>query len=55
MIEKQTSENTKLLSIRLPVDLYGKIEHTADQSERTISQQIRFMLQKYLEITETIK
>lgn len=53
MNDKQTSENTKLTSIRLPLNVYSKIETLAAQNQRTISGQIRFMLDEYLRIKES--
>lgn len=52
MEEKQTQENTKHTNIRLNLDTYTKIEKLAKKDERTVSQQIRLMLNKYLEIKE---
>ena len=51
--EKQTKENTKQTSLRMPIEMYKKIEELADVNERTVADQIRFMLKKYLELLET--
>lgn len=50
MEEKQTRDNTRHINIRLPHETYEEIEMLANKSERTISQQIRFMLQKAIEM-----
>lgn len=50
MQEKQTQENTKHTNIKMPAELYEQIAEMAEKSERTISQQIRFMLQKAIEL-----
>ena len=47
---KQTIENTKHTNIRLPSDMYTEIEKMAEESQRTISGQIRFIIQEYLKI-----
>lgn len=52
MEEKQTRDNTKHTNLRLPMSLYNKIETLAKNSERTVSGQIRFMLQEYIKIKE---
>lgn len=51
MNTKQTSENTKHTNVRIDSDVYKKIEMLAAKNERTISNQIRYMLKRYLEIT----
>lgn len=53
MDEKQTPDNTKHTNIRLPIDLYDKVEIMAKGSQRTVSGQIRFMLQEYIRIKES--
>jgi len=50
---KQTSDNTKHTNIRLPIDIYTKIENLAHKNQRTISGQIRFMIDEYLRIKES--
>lgn len=53
MNDKQTSENTKLTSLRLPIGIHEKIEELARKNQRTVSGQIRFMLDEYLRIKES--
>ena len=50
--EKQTQENTKQTTLRIPMNIYEKIETLAVESERKVSDQIRFMLKRYIEIIE---
>ena len=50
MKEKQNSENTKLTTLRIPIETYSKIEKLAEKNERNMSQQIRYMLEKYLQM-----
>lgn len=50
MDSKQTNENTKHTNIRLPSDMYAEVEKMAEASQRTISGQIRFIIQEYLKI-----
>lgn len=52
MGEKMTKENTKQTSIRVPVELYKKIEEMAYNSQRKPAEQIRFMLMEYIKIKE---
>jgi len=52
MQNKQTQENTKHTNLRIPLETYEKIERLAKESERTISQQIRFIIEKYFQIIE---
>lgn len=52
MPEKQTQENTKQTSLRIPIDIYNKIVVLADDSGRKTAEQIRYMLKKYIEIIE---
>jgi hypothetical protein len=51
--EKQTKDNIKHMNIKVPVDLYEKMELMAMLSERTISGQVRYMLQEYIRIKES--
>lgn len=51
--EKQSKENTKQTSLRMPMEMYEKIEQLSDTNERTVADQIRYMLKKYLELIET--
>lgn len=39
-------------SIRMDNDLINKIQNLADKSERNFSQQVIFILKKYLEMTQ---
>ena len=50
MKDKLINENSKHLNIILPIIMYNSIKELADKSERTISHQVRYMLQQYLEI-----
>jgi len=45
-------QETVVKSIRFDMELADKILGLAGQSERDFSQQVRFMLKKYLEIME---
>ena len=42
-------DNTFQISIRLPVWLHTEIKNQALDSDRTLSDQIRYMLKKYIE------
>ena len=46
---KRFQEDTHQTSIRIPKALYDEIEELAEASERTVADQIRFMLKKCLE------
>lgn len=50
--EKFTSANSKSVTIRIPNDLYEQIVKLAKTSDRKTSEQIRFMIKKYIEIKE---
>jgi len=52
MEDKQTQENTKQTSVRMPMNLYEEIEKLADKAERKPAEQIRFMLREYMRIRE---
>lgn len=52
MTEKQTKENTVHTNLRIGKSDYDKIKKIADENERTVSQQIRLILKKYLEMME---
>ncbi len=52
MNNKQIQENTKLTTIRIPIQTYEKIERMAKENERNVSQQIRFMIEQYIKIRE---
>jgi hypothetical protein len=45
-------ENTIQTSLRLPTWLYVEIKNQAADSDRTISDQIRFMLKRYIEFSK---
>jgi predicted DNA-binding protein len=47
---KRTKDNTYQTSLRLPKELYEKIEKMAIDNERKPAEQIRHMLKKYIEI-----
>lgn len=53
MENKQTNDNTKHTNIRLPINTYDKIESLAVKNQRTVSGQIRFMIDEYLRIKES--
>lgn len=48
--QKQTNENTKQTTLRIPMDVYKEIENLAKEYDRKIADQIRFMLKEYLRI-----
>ena len=50
--EKFTKENSKSITIRIPNELYLKIEKLAKEADRDISKEIRFIIRKYIEIQE---
>lgn len=50
MNNKQTTENTKHTNIRLDINFYKEIETLAKTNERTVSEQIRYMLKEYIRI-----
>jgi len=52
MEQKQTIENTKHTNIRIPAETYKKIEELAARNQRTVSGQIRYMIDEYLRIKE---
>lgn len=49
---KITKDNSYQTSLRMTKELYKEIEKLANENERKISEQIRFMLTKYIEITK---
>jgi predicted DNA-binding protein len=49
---KQTNQNTKHINLRIPINVYNYIQNLSKQQERTISQQIRYMLEKHIDILE---
>lgn len=52
MNEKMNKENTFQTSLRLPIELYKKIQKMAEKNERKPAEQIRFMLKEYIEFKE---
>ena len=50
MQDKQTAENTKLINFRLPISQYIKLEKLALRNERDISKEVRFVINKYIEL-----
>lgn len=52
MEEKYTPDNSRTISLRLPNDLFDQIRLLCEKSERNTSEQIRYMLRKYLEIQQ---
>ena len=50
MKDKQTQKNTKHTNIRIDIETYNEIERLANNAERKISEQIRFMLKEYIRI-----
>jgi len=51
-VEKYQQKETISKTIRLDKDLLEQIEKLASEAERDFSQQIRFMLKKYLSLKE---
>jgi len=45
-------KQTIVKTIRFDLELENKIQKLAEEAERDFSQQVRFMLKKYLQITE---
>lgn len=43
------TNETRALSIRVPADLYTKVERRASRDDRTISQAVRQALKAYVE------
>lgn len=52
MKEKQTKENTVHTNIRINKSDYEKLQKIAEDNERNISEQIRFIIKKYLEMID---
>lgn len=52
MNEKMNKENTFQTTLRMPLDLYQKIQKMAEKNERKPAEQIRFMLKEYIEFKE---
>lgn len=52
MTTKMTKENTLQTSLRLPRELYDKIQKMAEKNERKPAEQIRYMLKEYIEFKE---
>ena len=50
--EKQNKDNTKQTSLRMPMEMYKKIEELSNTNERTVADQTRYMLKKYIELIE---
>lgn len=50
--EKYTDANSKGISMRIPNELLDKIDELAEKAERTRSEEIRFIIKKYIEIQE---
>ena len=50
MEEKRTKDNSKSLTIRISIEQYDKIKKLAEESERDVSKQIRYILDKYLDM-----
>jgi len=53
MKDKQTNDNTRSISFRIPTTIYEKIEAIAEQNQRTVSGQLRYMIDEYLRIKES--
>ena len=47
--DKSPAKKTKAVHLNLDLELYNKIKERADYNERTIVQEIRFALKKYVE------
>ena len=51
-MENYQLKNVKTKTIKFDMELLDKIQDLADQSERVFSEQVRFMLRKYLQMME---
>lgn len=51
---KKTKQPTIQKTVRIPKDVYVRIEQIAAEQERDVAKQINFMLKKYLEIMESM-
>jgi len=47
---KRMPEDTYQFSVRLPISLYEALTELAEESDRTVADQLRFILKKHLEI-----
>ena len=48
--EKQNKDNVKQITIRLDLEMYKEIEKLSTEQERTITDQIRYIIKEYLRI-----
>lgn len=47
-----TSANSKTITLRMTNEMYDKIKKLADEADRDVSKEIRFIIKKYIEIQE---
>ncbi|WMI81577.1 hypothetical protein [Anaerotignum sp. MB30-C6] len=45
-------KETKMTTVRIPVDLYDEIQKESVENERKVGSQINYMLRKYFEFTK---
>ena len=50
--EKFTNSNSKIITLRMSNEMYDIVTKLAEESDRDISKQIRFIIKKYIEIQE---
>lgn len=50
--EKFTSSNSKTITLRMSNEMYDKVKKLAEEADRDISKEIRFIIKKYIEIQE---
>ncbi len=41
-------EKVKILSVRIPPELYDELREAARKDERTVSQQVRYLIQEHI-------
>ena len=51
-IYKKNNEKTKQKTIRIPIEIYEKIEKEAKEQCRDVSKQINYILEKHFKIKE---
>ena len=51
-MEKYLLKDVKTKTIKFDKELLDKIQELADESERVFSEQVRFMLKKYIQMIE---
>lgn len=45
-----TKENSKIITLRMTVDMYDQVKKLADEADRDVSKEIRYIIKKYIEI-----